>query len=171
MRAIYRMALTAFTGLVLAVALASNGIAQQQTKSVKGQLVGTWLLVSEITTFPDGRRVEGFGGNQKGILMFDSTGHYSSQLTGDSRIKFASTRFQGTPEENKGVSMGSLGHFGSYDAVGDTLTFHVERSSYPNWDGTDQKWSINALVGNELKLGVAHTSSGGTAELVWKRAN
>ena len=171
MQAIYRMALMAFTGLVLAVTLASNGIAQQQTKSVKEQLVGTWLLVSELTTFPDGRRVEGFGGNQKGILMFDGTSHYSSQLTGDSRIKFASTRLKGTPEENKGVSMGSLAHFGSYDAAGDTLTFHVERSSYPNWDGTDQKWSINALAGNELKLGVAHTSSGGTAELVWKRAN
>ena len=52
MRAIYRIALTAFTGLVLAVALANNGIAQQQTKSAKEQLVGTWLLVSEITYVP-----------------------------------------------------------------------------------------------------------------------
>jgi len=91
---------------------------------------------------------------------------------GASRIKFASTRLQGTPEENKGVSSGSLAHFGTYsaDAAGTTLTFHVERSSFPNWDDTDQKWSIIKLAGDDLTLGVARTSSGGKAELVWKRA-
>ena len=108
MTVIYRIALATFMGFALTVAIASHSIAQQQ------QLIGTWLLVSEITEFPDGKRLEGFGGNQKGILIFDRTGHYSSQLTGASRIKFASTRLQGTPEENKGVSAGSLAHFGRY---------------------------------------------------------
>ena len=166
MRVICRIALAAFIGFVLTVAVASHATAQHK------QLVGTWLLVSEITVFPDGKRLEGFGGNQKGILIFDRTGHYSSQLTGASRIKFGSTRFQGTPEENKSVSAGSLAHFGTYsvDAAGTTLTFHVERSSYPNWDGTDQKWSIIKLTGDDLTLDVARTTSGGKAELVWKRA-
>jgi hypothetical protein len=170
MKAIHRILLTAFMGFVLTGAFSSHGIAQQ-AGNAEQQLVGTWLLVSEITTFPDGRRFEGFGGNQKGILIFDRAGHYSSQLTGDSRLKFASTRLLGTPEENRGVSMGSLAHFGTYsvDAAGSTLTFHVERSSYRNWDDTDQKWSINTLAGDDLKLGVARTTSGGTAELVWKR--
>ena len=124
MRVIYRIALMAFIGLALALDLSSRGNAQQQTENVKQQLVGTWLLVSEITIFPDGRRVEGFGGNQKGILIFDPMGHYSSQLTGNSRVKFTSTRLQGTPEENKGVSAGSLAHFGTYsvDAAGTTLS-------------------------------------------------
>jgi hypothetical protein len=159
MTVIYRIALATFMGFALTVAIASHSIAQQQ------QLIGTWLLVSEITEFPDGKRLEGF-------LIFDRTGHYSSQLTGASRIKFASTRLQGTPEENKGVSAGSLAHFGTYsvDAAGKTLTFHVERSSFPNWDDTDQKWSIIKLAGDDLTLGVARTTSGGKAELVWKRA-
>src|SRR6516162_3850375 len=61
-------------GFALTVAIASYSIAQQQ------QLIGTWLLVSEITEFPDGKRLEGFGGNQKGMLIFDRAGHYSSQL-------------------------------------------------------------------------------------------
>jgi len=170
-RAIYRIALTAFIGLALGVGLATHGIAQ--TANAKQQLVGTWLLVSEVTTFSDGKRVEGFGGNQKGILMFDGAGHYSSRLTGDARIKFAAgSRLQGTPEENKGVSTGSLSHFGTYsvNADGTTLTLHVERSSFPNWDGTDVNWSIVALASDELKLSIARTSSGGKAELVWKRA-
>ena len=166
MRVICRIALAALMGFVLTVAVASHATAQQPP------LVGTWLLVSEITVFPDGNRLEGFGGNQKGILIFDRTGHYASQLTGASRIKFASNRLQGTPEENKGVSAGSLAHFGTYsvDAAGTTLTYHVERSSFPNWDDTDQKWSIIKLAGDDLTLGVARTSSGGQAELVWKRA-
>ena len=166
MRATCTIARVAFIGFVLTVAVASQGSAQHQ------QLAGTWLLVSEITVVPDGKRFEGFGGNQKGILIFDRTGHYASQLTGASRIKFASTRLQGTPEENKGVSAGSLAHFGTYsvDAAGTTLTYHVERSSFPNWDDTDQKWSIIKLAGDDLTLGVPRTSSGGQAELVWKRA-
>src|SRR3974390_619413 len=166
MGAIRRITPAAFIGFALTVAVASHGTAQQQ------RLASTWLLVSEITVFPDGKRLEGFGGNQKGILIFDRTGHYSSQLTGASRIKFASTRLQGTPEENKGVSAGSLAHFGTYsvDPAGTTLTYHVERSSFPNWDDTDQKWSIVKLAGNDLTLGVARTTSGGKAELVYKRA-
>jgi len=96
MRVIHRIALATFMGFALTVAIASYSIAQQQ------QLIGTWLLVSEITEFPDGKRLEGFGGNQKGMLIFDRAGHYSSQLTGASRIKFASTRLQGTPEEKNG---------------------------------------------------------------------
>jgi hypothetical protein len=81
MRVIHRIALATFMGFALTVAIASYSIAQQQ------QLIGTWLLVSEITEFPDGKRLEGFGGNQKGMLIFDRAGHYSSQLTGASRIK------------------------------------------------------------------------------------
>ena len=161
MTVIYRIALATFMGFALTVAIASHSIAQQQ------QLIGTWLLGSEITEFPDGKRLEGFGGNQKGILIFDRTGHYSSQLTGASRIKFASNRLQGTPEENKGVSAGSLAHFGTYSV---DAAVHVERSSFPNWDDTDQKWSIIKLAGDDLTLGVARTSSGGKAELVYKRA-
>src|SRR5262249_60951966 len=135
MRVICSIALAAFIDFVLTVAVASHATAQQQ------QLIGTWLLVSEITVFPDGKRLEGFGGNQKGILIFDRTGHYSSQLTGASRIKFASTRLQGSPEENKGVSAGSLAHFGTYsvDAAGANPTLLFGRESVPHWDGTGRK--------------------------------
>src|SRR5258708_9341777 len=111
MRVIYRIALMAFIGLALALDLSSRGNAQQQTENVKQQLVGTWLLVSEITIFPDGRRVEGFGGNQKGILIFDPMRHYSSQLTRNSPVTFTSTRLQGTPETNKRASPGPMTPF------------------------------------------------------------
>jgi len=171
MRIGYKLLSAGLLGLALIAANIDQGNAQPQTPGVDQKLVGTWLLVSEITTFPDGRKLEGFGGNQKGILMFDGAGHYASQLTGDSRVKFGSSRLQGTPEENKGVSAGSLAHFGTYsvDSAGSTLTYHVERSSFRTWDDTDQNWSIMSVSPDELKLGVARTSSGGSAVLVWKR--
>ena len=123
MTVIYRIALATFMGFALTVAIASHSIAQQQ------QLIGTWLLVSEITEFPDGKRLEGFGGNQKGILIFDRAGHYSSQLTGASRIKFASTRLQGTPEENKGVSRSPSARPGR-SQVGSTTAQSTGSSGY-----------------------------------------
>ena len=171
MRAICGMALTAVMGFVLTVGIASHVNAQQPTRSVGQQLVGTWLCVSNVTTRPDGTRYEAFGGNTKGILMLDRTGHFSEQIMGDARRKFASNnRLEGTPEENKGVVAGTLAFYGTYsvDATGHTLTFHVEHSSFPNWDGTDLPRTM-ALAGDELKWHTPGASGGGTADLVWHR--
>ncbi len=173
MKAICRMALAAFMGLALTVGMASHGIAQHQTKSVKQQLVGTWLLVSDVATRPDGTRFEPFGDNPKGILMFDRMGNFSIQYSGDARRKVASNnRLEGTPEENKANSVGTQAYYGTYsvDAAGRTLTFHVERNSFPNWDNIDLKRTIT-LAGDELKWSIPRLSTGGgTAENVWKRA-
>ena len=107
MRAFYRIALAAFIGLALTVGMASHGIAQQQTNSVEQQLVGTWFLVSDVATRPDGTPFEPFGDNPKGILMFDRMGHFSIQYSGDARRKVASNdRLRGTPEEDKANAKG-----------------------------------------------------------------
>ncbi len=172
MRAIYRMALAAFMGLALTVGIASHGIAQQQAESVKQQLVGTWLLVSDVATRPDGTPFEPFGDNPKGILMFDSAGHFSIQYSGDARRKVASNnRLKGTPEEDKANAKGTQAYYGTYsvDAAASTLTFHVERNSYPNWDNIDLKRTIT-FAGDELTTTIPSISTGGTAVNVWKRA-
>ncbi len=172
MRAIYRMALAAFMVLALTVGMASHGIAQQQAESVKQQLVGTWFLVSDVATRPDGTRFEPFGDNPKGILMFDRTGYFSIQYSGDARRKVASNnRLEGTPEENMANAKGTQAYYGTYsvDAAARTITFHVERNSYPNWDNIDLKRTIT-LVGDELTTTIARISTGGGAAVnVWKR--
>jgi len=172
MRAVCRMALTAVVGFVLTVGIASHGNAQQPTRSVGRQLVGTWLLVSAVNTHPDGTRFNALGGNDKGLLMFDGKGHVSQIVMGDARRKFAlNNRLEGTPEENKSVVAGTIAFYGTYsvDADGHTLTLHLERSSFPNWDGADQKRTMT-LAGDELKLSNAGASGGGTADLTWHRA-
>jgi len=50
------------------------------------------------------------------------------------------------------------------------LNFHIERSTFPNWDGTDQK-RIVTLTGDEMKYTNPAASGGGKAEIVWGRAN
>jgi hypothetical protein len=77
----------------------------------------------------------------------------------------------GTPEENKAILHGSLLLFGTYslDEADGTLTLHMERSSFPNWNGTDQKRVITSLTANELKWHNPAASVGGTTETVWKR--
>ena len=47
--------------------------------------------------------------------------------------------------------------------------FHIERFTFPNWDGTDQKRSVT-ITGDEMKYTNTAASGGGKAELVWKRA-
>jgi Lipocalin-like domain len=120
-----------------------------------------------------GTRFDPFGGNTIGILMFDRTGYFSIQYSGDARRKVAANdRLKGTPEEDKANSTGTQAYYGTYsvDAEGRTLTLHVERNSFPNWNNIDLKRTIT-LADDELKFSIPSISTGGaTAENVWKRA-
>ena len=66
---------------------------------------------------------------------------------------------------------GSIAYFGTYSLNGTdgNLTLHVERSSYPNWNGTDQRRLIRTLTATELNYTNPTASVDGTAELEWKR--
>ena len=84
--------------------------------------------------------------------------------------KFASNnRLQGTPEENKAIVQGSISHFGTYavNEADKTITFHIQTSTFPNWDRMDQKRPFT-LSGDELKYTVS-AAAAGTAEVVLKR--
>jgi lipocalin-like protein len=160
------IAVTSFSATVLA----SPAIGQQSRKQ---QFVGTWTLVSIQYVHPDGTKIEPFGPNAKGILVFDGT-RFATQVMAANRPKFASNnRMIGTPEEYKAVSQGVVAYFGSYtvDDVNRLVTLHIDRSSFPNWDGTDQKRKFE-FVGDELRY-TAASSTANPAEaavLVWKRA-
>ena len=142
-----------------------------QEKTLKEQLVGTWTYASVDTVNPDGSRVPMYGPNPQGLASFDSNGRYILLTARSGQPKFASNnRMEGTPEEYKAVVQGMIAHFGRYtvNETDKTITFHIETSSFPNWNGAEQKRPFT-LTGDELKWTTAG-SSGGLAEVVLKRA-
>ncbi len=158
--------------LVFADALLSSGVAVGQQRTLKEQLIGTWTYVSVDIVRPDSSRLPLYGPNPQGLASFDSNGRYLLLTARSGLPKFASKdRMEGTPEENKAVVQGSIAHFGSYtvDEAGKTITFHIETSTFPNWNGTEQKRPF-LIVGDELKWSTPASCGGGMAEVVLKRA-
>ena len=79
---------------------------------------------------------------------------------------------RGSLIENQATTRGTLSYFGTY-AVNEqdrTLTFHIESSSFPNLNDTDQKRTL-ALSGDDLKLeNLAPRRGSGSTLQVWERA-
>ncbi|MBP0593373.1 lipocalin-like domain-containing protein [Paraburkholderia sp. LEh10] len=141
-----------------------------QTGTLKEQVVGTWAYVSVDTVQPDGSRQPMYGTNPQGLAVFDGSGHYILMTSRADIVKFASAnRMEGTPEENKAVVQGMIAHFGTYtvNEADKIITFHVANSSFPNWNGAEQKRPFT-ISGDQLKW-TTPASSGGTAEVVLRR--
>ena len=165
------LALSAVTALGLA-SLPGGAVGQQ--KSLKDQLVGTWTQVSTKYKFPDGTMVDTFGSNPRGILIFDASGRVAFIAMRGSLPKFAANdRTKGSPEENKAVVGGSFAYFGTYtvNEADHSFTVHVDGSTFPNFDGADQKRTFT-LAGEELRYTnpVSTIGQGVIVEAVWKRA-
>ncbi len=151
---------------LLAVALPTGPAAAQTAKD----LVGTWTIAS-VTNEQGGTQVEPFGSDPQGMLMFDEDGRYALMLLRPDLPAFASNnRTAGTPEENQAVVRGSIAHFGTYAVEGeDTLLLRIEASTFPNWNGAEQKRPFT-LTGDKLEYTVPAAASGGTSRVVWTRA-
>jgi Lipocalin-like domain len=52
-----------------------------------------------------------------------------------------------------------------------TITFHIETSTHPNWDATEQKRTYNLSADMLTYSGGSAVVGGSTVTLVWKRAN
>jgi hypothetical protein len=102
--------------MIAAITLVGSDYAVAQ--SLKDQLAGTWLLVSNVNVAPDGTKRQPFGDSPKGVLILQSDGHYAAMFIRPGRPKFkANNRLQGTPEELKAAWDGALAHFGTWSVV------------------------------------------------------
>ena len=75
---------------------ASDAAGQQ--KSLKEQLVGTWKVVSADNVRNDGSKLELFGPNPKGILIYTSDGHFALVNTRSDLPKLSAMIERGRPQ-------------------------------------------------------------------------
>jgi hypothetical protein len=155
-----RTCLSAYSTLLLfaALVLPARNAAAQDTKSV----AGTYSAVSNAP----------YGDNPRGQLILGRDGHYSMILARATLAKVAGgERNKGTAEENRAIVEGSIAHFGKYtvDEKDKTITFNVEGSTFPNWDGSTFKRAFK-VSGDQLSYtNNAPSGGGGAIEVVWKR--
>jgi Lipocalin-like domain len=162
---------TAILALLFGMILPA-GDARAQSTTLQEQLVGTWILVSNENIAANGTRRQIFGPHPKGILILAADGHYAQIMIDPRRPRFkGETRLRGTPAENTAVVHGTAMHFGTWsvDAASKSLTMHMVANIFPNDDGGASK-RIITLSGDELKQFNPAPSSGGTAVVVWRRA-
>jgi len=149
--------------------LGSGAASQQREKDTRRQLIGTWLLISA----QNEKKADIFGPHPTGMLVFDATGHFSSQvMRSDLPALATSDRTQAAPEESQAIIQGYIAYFGTYSVTAPgAITLHILGGSFPNWNGADQKRAF-AINGDEMQYTNLVTSFGGaSAHLRWRRAS
>ena len=157
--------------LAISTASALFGYAVMSTTGALGQsapdVVGTYTLVA-VSNLQGDKKTELYGPHPKGTMRLDASGRYVVVLMRPGLPKFASNnRTTGTADEYKAIAMGSFVHLGTYTVADGHIVFHLENSTYPNWDGETQKRKLT-VTGDELKYQV-NSTVGGTSTVVWKR--
>ena len=133
-------------------------------------LVGTWTLAS--ATIRSGEvKMDMFGPDPSGTLMFGRDGHYALIFLRRDLPKLTSNnRLSQTVEESRDITKGSIAHFGTYavDETGKFLVLRIESSTFPNWAGAEQRRPFS-LSGDELTY-ISPGSTGVATEIVLRRA-
>lgn len=163
--------LAAFVLLGFTLTGASLVAAQSKAADLRQQIVGAWTLVNVVLE-QGGNKSEPLGPNPTGIATWDANGNFTNILFRADLPKVASNnRLAPTPEESKALAAGMLVTYGKYsisDADG-SVTLKIEASSFPNWNGTEQKRTIT-LTGDEMRvINPTPPAGGGTAYVVWRR--
>jgi hypothetical protein len=167
-----RSALTLFLALLSAASVSNSAAAQQQ--SLNRQLVGTWMMLSARNIKPDGSSDYIFGPNGKGILIFQPNGRFVFVLLNPDVPKFKSNnRIVATADELKAAYQGSFASFGKYSVnePDRSFVFHFEYSTFPNYNGADQKRYVKAISADEFEIRSEATPIGGVSEFRLRRDN
>jgi len=152
---------------LLAILWAGTSAASSQSNSI----VGTWTLTAADKLLPNGIRTSDYGENPHGLVIFTADGHYTVEIYRADRKKFSSSdRLRGTPDEYRQAFLGMSAHFGRYtvDAHMRTISFIIDRASFPNWDNATQVRSYE-LRGDELSWKVPARPDGSVPITVLRR--
>ena len=140
------LTITTMAFLCLGIAFPpSNALGQQKT--LKEQIVGTWILDSVYDQTEDGIKHEPWGPGVKGIAMFDENGHYSWQIRAAGRRNSEGT----SPRTPVGPAIAFYGTY-TVDETAKTFNYHTERCTFLQWDGISGTDNIAMPTENELNI-------------------
>jgi hypothetical protein len=146
--------------------------ANAQEKSLKDQLVGTWVYDSSTSTRADGTKTD--RPNLKGMVIYASEGRFMFINVGTDTPRLAANdRARATPEEAMAVLSKTIAYYGTYtiEEASKTVVPKIEGSTFANLiGGPEQKRVITAISSDEMRFINPRTPAGDTLEFVWKRA-
>jgi Lipocalin-like domain len=159
-------------GICLLVGPLAWSQAANPQSATSAKLLGTWVLVSE-TAHQDDKTTQPLGPNPLGMMMFDGGGRFMMFIARPGIPKFAAgKRDAGTAEENKAVLAGLLAFFGTYsiNEADQVLILRPEASTFPNWNGADQKRFLKLAGDQQIWTNRTPAIGAEVVEVVWRRA-
>jgi hypothetical protein len=149
--------------------------------SVRDQLIGTWSLVSRVSTLADGSVLPDplLGAAPKGVLIYDRSGHISVQLSRQGRTVemipdecAEAAKVRGTDDTAQQL-LGYDAYFGTFtvDEKAGMVTHHLEIALFPGDVGKSIQRNFS-ISGDKLTYKFNTTTRDGravTRTLVWER--
>ena len=149
-----------------------TGSSYAQEKSLRDQLVGTWIYVSSTGKRDDGSDVQ--RPSLQGAATYTADGHFHFITTRIDTPKYASNDTgRPSPEEAMAVASGSIAYTGTYTVDENSKTIHanIETSTFANLVGApNQRRIVTSISADEMRFVNPRTPSGVTLEFLWRRA-
>jgi lipocalin-like protein len=147
------------------------GHSRAEEKSLKDQLVGTWIYVSSTGKRDDGSSVQ--RPSLQGVVTYTADGRFHFITTRTDLPKYASNdAARPSADEAMAIASGVVAYTGTYTVDENTKTIHanIETSTFPNLVGApNQRRIITSITADEMKFSNPRTPSGVTLDFVWKR--
>ncbi|HLI20362.1 MAG TPA: lipocalin-like domain-containing protein [Stellaceae bacterium] len=134
--------------------------------------VGDWALVSFDSFDAAGARVPSMErGDLKGLLVLTKDGLLSVQIISEIPKLASNDRLKTTAAEDKAVAHGVLSFFGTYtiSEADKSISFHIERSSFPNQVTGKGAKRLLTISGDEMRFDNPGRTAGGHVVIAWKR--
>lgn len=157
------------------MAPSANKTTSTAAKSVRGKLVGTWVLVSAKNRMTDGteRPYPELGTNGKGYLLYTADGHMCAQLMNTDRAAWKDSSHPTNAEKITAID-GFSAYCGRYEVnEAERLIVHLPELAWsPNYIGTRQLRPY-AFHEDELTFAGKVTDEPGVESysITWRRAD
>jgi Lipocalin-like domain len=142
-----KMNRTTLTFLATVATLAALPTSARSQEANEASLVGSWRLTAVYDQFTDGRRRDTWGNNPQGMLQFAPNGLFTAAIMAGDRAPRAGT----VPSDPVGPA---FAYYGTYEVntSAKTFTFHVQQSTWPQWNGATLNRTITELTPRSLKV-------------------